>query len=64
MKNNRYFLNSLLAMVLFVALAAALVVRVVAPAAIIPPLNIPNMVLLSVIALLVEHFITKGNPRC
>ena len=64
MKNNRYFLNSLLAMVLFVALAAALVVRVVAPAAIIPPLNIPNMVLLSVIELLVEHFITKGNHRC
>ena len=64
MKNNQYFLNSLLAMVLFVALTVALVVRVVAPAAIIPPLNIPNMVLLSVIALLLEHFITKGNPRC
>ena len=27
-------------------------------------LNIPNMVALSVIALLVEHFLTKGNPRC
>ena len=33
-------------------------------AAIIPPLNIPNMVTLSVIALLLEHFLTKGNPRC
>lgn len=64
MKNNRYFLNSLLVLVLFVALTVALVVQVAAPVAIIPPLNIPNMVLLSVITLLLEHFITQGNPRC
>ena len=64
MKNNKYLLNTILAVVVFIACAAAMIVRVCAPAAIIPPLNIPNMVALSVIALLLEHFFTKGNPRC
>ena len=64
MKNNKYLLNTMLAIVVFAACTIALVVRVLIPAAIIPPLNIPNMVLLSVIALLLEHFLTKGNPRC
>ena len=64
MKNNQYLLNTILAVVVFVACAIALVVRVVLPAAVIPSLNIPNMVALSVIALLLEHFLTKGNPRC
>ena len=64
MKNNQYFLNTLLAIVVFAACAIALLVRVWLPAAIIPELNIPNMVALSVIALLLEHFLTRGNPRC
>ena len=64
MKNNKYLLNTILAIVVFAACAAALIVRVLIPAAVIPPLNIPNMTLLSVIALLLEHFLTKGNPRC
>ncbi len=64
MKNNPFLLSVSLVAVLFVACAACLLVRVWLPAAIIPPLNIPNMVLLSVIALLLEHFIARGNPRC
>ena len=64
MKNNRYFLPVVLTAVLFVALAAGLLCRVWLPAATLPVLNIPNMVLLSVIALLIEHFLAKGNPRC
>ena len=64
MKKNQYFLNTVLAIVVFVACAIALLVRVWMPAAVIPELNIPNMVALSVIALLIEHFLTKGNPRC
>ena len=64
MKKNQYFLNTLLAVVVFVACAIALLVRVWLPATIIPELNIPNMVVLSVVALLIEHFLTKGNPRC
>ena len=64
MKNNKYLLNTILAAVVFAACAIALLVRVWIPAAIIPVLNIPNRVALSVIALLLEHFLAGGNPRC
>ena len=64
MKNNKFLLPVVLSGVLLVALAVGLLVKVFVPAAIIPPLNIPNMALLSVIALLIEHFMTKRNPRC
>ncbi len=64
MKNNKFFLHILLTVVLFVALTVCLLVRVWQPAAIIPALNIPNMVLLSVITLLIEHFLAQVNPRC
>lgn len=64
MKNNKFFLPCVLTIVVFAALVAAVMIRVVAPAGVIPPLNIPNMVLLSVIALLLEYLITKNNPRC
>ena len=64
MKNNKYLLSTILAAVVFAACTIGLLVRVWIPAAVIPPLNIPNMVALSVIALLIEHFLTKGNPRC
>ena len=64
MKKSQYFLNTVLAIVVFAACAAALLVRVWLPAAVIPVLNIPNMVLLSVVALLLEHFIAPMNPRC
>lgn len=64
MKNNKYLLNTILAVVMFVACTVAMVIRVCAPAAVLPPLNIPTMAAISVIALLIEHFFTKGNPRC
>lgn len=64
MKNNKFLLPTILTAVLFVALMAGLLVRVFLPAAILPPLNIPTMVLLSLVALLLEHLIAKGNPRC
>lgn len=63
MKNNKFFLPVILVAVLFVACLTCMLVRIFQPAAIIPPLNIPNMVLLSVVALLIEHFIAQGNPR-
>lgn len=64
MKNNKFFLPVMLTAVVFVAMAACMLVQIFQPAAILPPLDIPNMVLLSVVALLVEHFLTKGNERC
>ena len=64
MKNNKYLLNTILAGVLFALCAAGLLIRVWNPAAVLPVLNIPSMVAISVTALLIEHFLTKGNPRC
>ena len=64
MKNNKFLLYVILVAVLFVALAACLLVRVWLPAAILSTLNIPNMVLLSVIALLIEHFLAGNSTRC
>lgn len=64
MKQNKFLLHIVLVAVLFVAFTVCLMVRVWQPAAIIPPLNIPNMVLISLLALLIEHFLANGNSRC
>ena len=64
MKKNPFLLSVFQVAVLFVACAICMLVQVFQPAAIIPTLNIPNMVLLSVIALLAEYFVAKNNPRC
>ena len=64
MKKTPYLLPTLLVAVLTVALLAGMLVQIFLPAAILPPLNIPNMVLLSLVALLLEHWISKNSPRC
>lgn len=64
MKNNKYFFNTLLTGVLFLILAVFMVIKVIQPAAILPPLNIPNMVLVCLVALLIEYYLAPGNDRC
>ena len=64
MKNNKYFLNTLLIWVLFAVMAVFMVLRAIQPPVILPPLNIPNMVLVSVTVLLLEFYMAPGNPRC
>ena len=64
MKNNKYFLNTLLTLVLFVIMAVFMVLRAVQPPVILLPLNIPNMVLISLLVLLLEFYLAPGNPRC
>ena len=64
MKNNKYFLNTALAAVVGVALAVCVLLRTFIPAIVLPRLSIPNMVLLSLIALLLDHYIAKGAKRC
>ena len=65
MKNNSmYRLNTLLALILGAALLVAVIVRAAAPIIIIPELDIPNMVLLSLAALLAEHYIFGTGKRC
>ncbi len=64
MKNKMYFLNTMLAVVLGVAMLAALLMRTFAPLRILPELNIPNMVALCLVALLLDHYCAPGAKRC
>lgn len=64
MKNNKYFLPAALAAVLGLALLVCVMIRTFAPAVIIPGLDIPGMVLLSLVALLLDHYLAKDAKRC
>ena len=64
MKNKIYTLNTLLAVVLGIALLAFVMVRTFAPRFIIPHLDVPNMVLISLAALLLDHYVAPGAKRC
>lgn len=64
MKNRTYVLNTALAAVVTVAAAVCVLLRTFCPWVIIPELNIPNMALLSLIALLADYYIAKGARRC
>lgn len=64
MKQNHYFLNTALAVVLGIACAIAVLARTFTPAALIPELDIPNMVAISLVALLIDHYVAKDARRC
>lgn len=64
MKKNMYFLNTALAAVVGLALLVCVLLRSFAPWTILPRLDIPNMVALSLIALLADHYLAKDAKRC
>ena len=64
MKNKMYTLNTLLAAVVGAAMLACVIVRAVAPMIIMPELDIPTLVALSLVALLLDHYIAPGAKRC
>lgn len=64
MKNKTYILNTLLAAVLGVILLIAVLVRTFAPNVILPELNVPNLVLVSLLALVLDHYIAPNAKRC
>lgn len=64
MKKNTYTLNTLLAAVLGTALFVCVLVRTFAPRMILPRLDIPNMVLISLLALVADHYLAPGAKRC
>ena len=64
MNKKTYTLNTLLAAVLSLALLVCILVRTLAPRIILPKLDIPNMVLISLIALVLDHYIAPGAKRC
>ena len=64
MKDKTYILNTILTVVLGVAALSAALVRAFAPIVIIPALNVPNMVLVSLAALLLDHYLAPNAKRC
>ena len=64
MKDNKFFLNTALALVMTLACLVCMVLRMLSPLFILPVLNIPNMVLLSLVALVVDHYVVPNAKRC
>ena len=64
MKNKTYILNTLLAVVLGIYLLAAVIVRTFCPQIILPKANIPNIVLISLVALVLDHYLVPDAKRC
>lgn len=64
MKNKTYILNMLLAAALSIGLLTCILLRTLAPRMILPQLDIPNMVMLSLIALVLDHYLAPGAKRC
>ena len=64
MKNKTYLLNTILALVVGAAMLAIVLVRTFLPAFVIPKVSIPNLVLLSLIALVLDHYLAPDAQRC
>lgn len=61
---KKYLLNTFLAAVFTLALLAMVIARAVCPVLVFPGFGVPNLVLISLIALLLDHYIVKDAPRC
>ncbi len=64
MDKKTYVLNSLLAAVAGIALLVMVVVRTFVPAIILPDFGVTNLVLISLIALVLDHYLAPGAKRC
>ena len=62
--NKKYMLNTVLAYVLGLFLLARVLVRSFAPRIILLELDIPMLVLLSLVALVLDHYLAPEAPRC
>ena len=64
MKDNKYMLNTLLTVVLGLIMLIIVVGRTLFPLMILPEADIPNLVLISLIALVLDHYLAPGAKRC
>ena len=61
---KKYMLNTLLAAVFTLALLAMVIARAICPVLVFPGFGVPNLVLIGLIALVLDHYIVKDAPRC
>ena len=64
MKEKTYTLNTLLAVVLGIVLLAGVLARTFLPNWILPEPDVPNLVLISLAALVWDHYAAPGAKRC
>lgn len=64
MKNRKYTSNMALPVVLGIILLICVLVRTLNPMAVLPKLDIPNVVMVSLVALLVAHYLAPGRDGC
>ncbi len=64
MKQKTYQLNTILTLVLGVVLLAGVLVRAFAPRIIIPEPHVLHMTAISLIALLLDHYLAPNADRC
>lgn len=64
MDQKKYMLNTLLAVVTGLYLIWTVIARVFFPAMILPEANIPNLVLISLVALVLDHYLAPEADRC
>lgn len=63
MKKNPFLLNFLLTGLLFIVMLIMMLIRVWNPAGVLPRLDIPGIALLSLVVLVVEHYLSPQAPR-
>ncbi len=61
---KQYFLNISLACVFTVVLLVYVIARAICPVLVFPSFGVPNLVLISLVALLLDHYMVKDAPRC
>ena len=64
MNKKTYILNTLLAAALGLSLLTCQLVRTFAPLVILPALDVPNLVLLSLVVLVLDHYLAPKAARC
>jgi len=62
--NKKYMLNTILAYVLGTVLLAFVLIRTFMPRIILPELDISNLVLISLVALVLDHYFAPNAERC
>ena len=64
MKNRKYTSNVALPLVLGVFLLVCVLIRTFNPMAVLPRLDVPMVVLVSLVALLASHYLGNGRQAC
>ena len=64
MKKNTYTLNTILAALLGAVLLVCVFIRTFAPRIILPELDVPTLVLISLVALVLDHYLAPNAERC